>query len=59
MASAEEYAEGMGIEPATVFGRAGEEVEDDEEDEEEGEDFLASGDDSRPAVRRGCGRLER
>ncbi len=57
MASTEEYAEGMGIEPANVFGRAGEEVED--EEEEEDEDFLASGDDSRPAVRRGCGRLER
>ncbi len=59
MASTEEYEEGMGIEPANVFGRAGEEVEDEEEEEEEGEDFLARGDDSRPAVRRGCGRLER
>jgi hypothetical protein len=30
MASAEEYAEGMGIEPANVFGRAGEEDGEDE-----------------------------
>jgi hypothetical protein len=55
MASTEEYAEGMGIEPASVE----DEDEDDDDEDKDAVVILASGDDSTPAVRWGCGRLER